>query len=106
MLPSKYLEKGWCQFTAAVDDVGVVVDVTSDRAVKWCLLGSVHAAYCSGSISEIDKDNMINKLGNILDANLIDDMFRYNDSQERTQEDVVKIMIQAERKLDLIELFW
>ncbi len=60
---------------------------------------------CSGSISQTDKYNILSELTDILDIELIEDISGYNDSPERTQEEVVKIMIQAERKLDLIDVF-
>ena len=105
MLPSKYLEKGWCQFVSAVDENDIPIAPNDRSAIKWCLFGSVHAAHYSGSISTTDKDNILSELACILDIELIEDISGYNDAPERTQEEVIKTMKQAEIKLDLIDSF-
>jgi hypothetical protein len=38
------LERGWCRDMGAVDENGVEVRATNERAVAWCLIGALDAA--------------------------------------------------------------
>jgi hypothetical protein len=39
-----FLERGWCRDMGEVDENGVEVRATSERAIAWCLVGALDAA--------------------------------------------------------------
>ncbi|HXP05507.1 MAG TPA: hypothetical protein VN808_15415, partial [Stellaceae bacterium] len=39
-----FIKRGWCRHSAAVDENGVEVHPTSERAVAWCAIGALDAA--------------------------------------------------------------
>jgi hypothetical protein len=39
-----FLQRGWCRDKGAVDENGIEVHPTSERAIAWCALGALDAA--------------------------------------------------------------
>lgn len=91
-LPSHYVRFGWTQGVCARNSEGEEVDVDSPEACCWCILGAVGIA--------ADKNESINqqaftsyfmkKWGGIS---------VWNDNPNRTKEEVVALLEEAERAL-------
>ena len=52
MLPSEYIQKGWCKIYAASDSSGNPVDPWAGNAASWCIVGAIYAAMREDSITE------------------------------------------------------
>ena len=102
MLPSKYLKIGWCRKHPARDDQLNPVHICSDQATQWCLIGSIYASLHSGSITVDEKNQLMSTILNILNIKYID-IPKYNDSEERTQDEIIQLMITAERRIDIVD---
>ena len=102
MLPSQYLKIGWCQSYPARDKHLNPIHISSNNATQWCLMGSVYTSLYSGSITLNEKNQLVSTILDILNISY-PYITKYNDSKERTQEEIVQLMIQAERKLNIID---
>ncbi len=96
--PSDYLKQGWCQDLLSVDDTGKYVDPLSVKAVQWCMYGSIMAAEYKtygthgGLIYGQLRKNLTQTIGSI---------DRWNNASERTKDEVIIIMEQAEKEVGL-----
>ena len=88
MKPSDYLKKGWCRGSMARDKGGKAVSPNSDKAVAWCLWGSLYAeVYLQGSAIQ---EAMFQCPA---------DMMEFNDAPGRTQHECVEVMMKAETEV-------
>ena len=92
------LQQGWCQFSMAEDQNCSVVDggyTRSHGACRWCAVGSVYAAMAElGLAKNNEAHNEISRA--VGEAWMMAnrgvthaDMVCYNDSEDRTQAEVV-----------------
>ena len=96
MLPSEYVEQGWCKFFLAADNNGKIVNVNSENAVKWCALGAV------SRFAQDDNEiyyQFVTELNNVV----MMPGHHYNDSPHRTQEEVVSALREVEKNLKLVD---
>ncbi len=96
MLPSEYLTKGWCQNTASQDDNGNPVINRSPDAVKWCIQSSANMSVSNGHITDEQYRQLLMYL-----KNEVFDITGWNDSPNRTQSEVIKLMRSAEESIGL-----
>jgi hypothetical protein len=84
--PSDYVRKGWCQRYLAVDDDGMYVSPTGRDACKWCLYGSIAAAYPEDFLTRVEVVDKVTKgIGTGSLAN-------WNDEPGRTQAQVINLL--------------
>ena len=96
MLPSKYIEQGWCKFFLAADSDGKIVNAHSNDAVKWCALGAV------SRFAQNDNQlyyQYITELNNVV----MMPGHHYNDSPHRTQEEVISALKEVEKNLNIVD---
>ncbi len=101
MLPSEYIELGWCQGYRALDKNNKEIEPNSKKAISWCMIGACIASYKYGSIKYIQLHDLQYCIKNIIKDNAIFAIPRYNDDKYRTKEQVMNIMKQAENELGL-----
>jgi hypothetical protein len=86
--------KGWCQGTEACDSSGRATRVDASNAASWSLLGALQATTASDPQTEIqDIGDAVAALAEvILDPSLAN----WNDSETRTQLEVLSVLKDAE----------
>ena len=102
MKPSEYLRQGWCQCAYAVNQKGWRVDSVSDKAIRWCMVGSAYRAYFKGEINYSQIHDLLSTLRTLIagteDPQGIGSgiISHWNDDPDRTEEEVIALMEQAE----------
>ena len=106
---------GWCQFHAARDEAGRSVNHFSRGAVEFCLTGAIRRATLDQRMSRGDDEEIWNtrgraylaahlalgeiasdKGGSALDLHIVvGDLARWNDDEDREQEDVSNLLDRA-----------
>jgi len=94
MLPSEYLEKGWCRLAGAKNEEGDKVAVTNFKAVSWDMAGAVLASEADSTIDE----GIAALFMEFLAAHLDDGINAWNDKQDNV-ENVLAVMRMAEKDL-------
>ena len=86
--------QGWCQGTEARDAAGQAIDVGSQDAASWSLLGALQATTVSDPSTGLqDIGNAVAALAElILDPSLAN----WNDSEARTKLEVLSVLEDAE----------
>ena len=95
MLPSEYVALGWCKFMLAMNNVGQIVGINSSDAVKWCALGAI------SRFAQNDNQlyyQYVAELSNIVGM----PAQRWNDFPHRTQQEVVSVLKEVEKNLNLV----
>lgn len=96
MLPSQYLEKGWTQGTFARDKDGNPVNEYNSSALCWCASGAISAAFPMSY--EID---LAVKLTKEIEKITKTKIVLWNDDEDRTHEEVIYIVREAEKILNI-----
>lgn len=80
MLPSQYIEKGWCQNHFAENAEGESVHEESDDAIAWCISAACIKSYRTLSITEDKYNELIYKVTYLIqkELNLTKDDISYN----------------------------
>ena len=94
MLPSEYLEKGWCRLAGAKKEEGEKVAVTNFKAVSWDIAGAVLASEADRTIDE----GIASLFMEFLSSRLDDGINAWNDKQDSV-DSVLVVMRLAEREL-------
>ncbi len=93
MLPSEYIQKGWCKGAIAKNQIGQGVLGASVVAVSWCALGAVNASYGSVTLTYLQasaiRSYLFDNVGNV---------GPWNDRQE-TSAPVIAMLQAAEREV-------
>ena len=100
MLPSQYVEQGWCQHSFAKNSYGTSVDYYDVAAEQWCLDGALKASLFTNGINSYQYDYMCKKLQNVLS---VKNIATWNDVPNREKHDVVKILQNLEHNLPVKE---
>lgn len=95
MLPSEYVERGWCQGALAKDADGSRVGPTDPDACQWCAMGAIRAGHLTGSITEEQHVRIFNIINSVCDGLL----GTWNDAPFRTQAEVVAMLREVEREV-------
>ncbi len=101
MLPSQYIELGWCQNCLAIDKNFQPVKPDSPDAKAWCLIGAVDASYISKGITHKQFMSLRIVIRNILNDDYIYKISSYNDDVDRSKEQVLDLVKQAEKSIGL-----
>ena len=84
-------ETKWCQGAYARDIHGQEVSYYSLKAVRYCLTGAILQCY-----QDIDKGNQVSEavigVGEAVIGVIEDDIFTWNDADERTFADIRKLI--------------
>lgn len=101
MLPSQFLENGWCQKFSTLDKDRHPVEFDSPEVMSCCMAAALELSRRTGSISELETI----MLRDIIDIKITEMGFisyvHYNDAYERTQKEVVEFMKQCEVAIGL-----
>ena len=89
-LPSDYLKQGWCQDRYARNKNGDDVEVGNQDACLWCLYGAIYLSVGQGTLSVEELFHLQVWLNNHRYSS------EWQDAPERTQEEVVAVMLEAE----------
>ncbi len=109
MLPSQYIETGWTQYVYARNISNEPVFFRSSESCSWCLEGAINAYYYHkydiNKLSRIELDNFLKEENNYRSLVLykIAPVFfdLWNDAPERTKEEVVQLLKEVEKELEL-----
>ncbi len=96
MLPSEYIQKGWCKGEVARDEDGGRSDYADIDAVSWCCIGALLAAADEGAITNRQSDTMERYIEN----QLIEGIADWNDAQE-SAEPIIAMLQEAEKSIGL-----
>ncbi len=96
MLPSEYIQKGWCKLVLARDSRGVTNPAWGQNACQWCCLGALSAALQSGSITDRQDGLILSYIYDHLDTD--DSVPAWNDRQE-TSEPIIAMLQAAEKEV-------
>ena len=94
MLPSEYIQKGWCKQVLARDSKGGQSPAWGADACQWCSLGALSAAYQDGDITDRQDSLIIHYIHDHLESD--DSISAWNDRQE-SAEPVIAMLQEAER---------
>ena len=119
MLPSEYVRMGWIQGYSAIDDDCNPLDYGDEpEAIAWCLTAACNAACLTPEpdppllgekkISDITDvvEEILKERGQLPPMPAVQDEHtsaasRWNDMPERTQEEVIEVLEEAERRMGL-----
>lgn len=92
----RLVRKGWTRYSSARDKKGRYVNNHSDKAASFCMSGAVDACALNG-----EKDVILQAIGEILMGASYPraDIAGWNDRKGRTQNEVIKVMLEAYRLL-------
>ena len=82
------IEQGWCQKASARDAQGTRVLAMCSSAVKWCAIGAIDAEMQH-------EDGYHNPISTIARVAGTDNVAQWNDSPDRTQEEVLAVFDKA-----------
>ena len=96
MLPSKYVEQGWCKYNFAKNSDGIVVDSRHITAEQWCIEGALQVSLFTTGITQDQYNYMRENLQQVLG---VKNLASWNDTPEREKYEVVNILHNIENNL-------
>ena len=96
MLPSEYIQKGWCKESLARTIEGKYVHYDNPKAVAWCVAGAVAVA-CHSSINRVQAISIVQYIQGSVGGSIVD----WNNTQESAEPIIA--MLQAAEKVVLCE---
>ena len=96
MLPSEHLKKGWCQNASSLDEFGKLVPNRSPKAIRWSPQGSLNLSVSNQHITEEQYRQILSYL-----KNSIGDIDGWNNNPARTHCEVIQLMRNAEKSINL-----
>ena len=100
MLPSQYVEQGWCQHNFAKNSYGTSVNYCDIAAEQWCLEGALNASLFTNGISAHQYSYICKELKDILG---VKNLASWNDVPNREKHEVVNILQNIEHNLPVKE---
>ena len=73
-----FLERGWCRWMQAHDNIGISTEPTSKRAVAWCAFGALFAA----GVPDSDLHPAVRRLAAAIDG---ENICQFNNRQETVE---------------------
>ncbi len=106
MLPSEYIQMGWCQNTEARDAYGVPCEPTDSDARSWCSTAANSLWPDEPEAQHI----LVEMVFRVMDEEYILDVdssegivSQWNDALERTIDEVIAVMLYAEQEAGICE---
>ena len=99
-LPHEYVEAGWCQNAAALNDLGDNVEARDKSATAWCATGAIEASIPADRHQEDAKNLLIIHVHQELRKRGVYGVLSWNDKDTQNKGAVVALLKSCATKYD------